>query len=220
MLYAFSNGVSIDAAHLMPEQVSRYALPGNPNLHEPVEEEWLLRQSHDSMTFLDVGAGVGYYSILIKKRFPNARVIAVDALTRHVSAMRENMASNGLGPADITIEPVAVAPKAGSVRFIDEGYGSGINWRGHKVPAVTLDSLADRYGPIDVCKIDIQGAEWDVLRASNLARIKRLILGTHGPAIHAKIIGLLAGAWDILCDDPQPPFQPDGLIVAARRIEA
>ncbi|HEY2111374.1 MAG TPA: hypothetical protein VGH25_06555, partial [Dongiaceae bacterium] len=75
-VYVFGNGIRLRRGDVMDLQVERYSEPGNPNLHEPVEEEWILRRFAEALpaapVFLDIGAGVGYYSFLIKKRWPDA----------------------------------------------------------------------------------------------------------------------------------------------------
>jgi FkbM family methyltransferase len=64
-----------------------------------VEEEWMgrliERLGRPSPTFLDVGAGVGYYCVLVKKLRPAARVIAVEALPRHARALRSTLLLKG-----------------------------------------------------------------------------------------------------------------------------
>src|SRR4029077_18992199 len=42
-VYVFGNGIRLRRGDIMDIQVERYSEPGNPNLHEPVEEEWILR---------------------------------------------------------------------------------------------------------------------------------------------------------------------------------
>lgn len=102
--YKFGNGVVLRRREMLDLQVQRYTEPGNPNLHEPVEEEWLLKvlNSYDRTdpVFLDVGAAVGYYSILVKKKWPEATVIAVEPLPEHIEALHCNASLNSLQSQD------------------------------------------------------------------------------------------------------------------------
>jgi FkbM family methyltransferase len=67
------------------------------------------KASNERLVFLDIGAGIGYYSILIKKRYPQSRVIAVEALPRHAAAIREHLPLNQLADDTIEIREIAVA---------------------------------------------------------------------------------------------------------------
>jgi FkbM family methyltransferase len=76
------------------------------------------------------------------------------------------------------------------------------------VPAITIRELYDRYFPdawIDICKIDIEGAEYDALEAtpdSVLRRIRTLIIEFHHPARTPPVLSRLrnAGFTEIIPD--------------------
>src|SRR6185437_15710102 len=122
-IYQFNNGIRIERSNLLDLQIERYRAPGNPNLHEPVEEQWLgrliERLGTASPTFLDVGAGVGYYCVLVKKLRPAARVIAVEALPRHARALRSTLMLNGLEQSGVELIEAAVAPTTGRASLAD-----------------------------------------------------------------------------------------------------
>ena len=234
-VYLFGNGIRVHRAHLLELQLERYRAPGNPNLHEPVEEEWLLSSfaadAPQRPVFLDIGAGIGYYSILVRVRFPAARVVAVDALPRHVAAMRANLAINGLSPQDLEIIEEAVATCDGNADFVDSGYGSALadearlpleGRRSIRVPARTLATLLDNLPDVHLMKMDIQGAELVVLSATREAlragRVRHALIGTHGAALHAGVRSVLEeSGFTIVVDDPAPPMQPDGIVLGRHR---
>jgi FkbM family methyltransferase len=228
-VYVFGNGVRVRRRDLLDWQVARYTADGNPNLHEPVEEAWLLRSfaaaQPERPVFLDVGAGVGYYSLLIKARWPGAVVTAFEPLPRHAEALAANCQLNGLSPDDVTIVRAAVGPSSGRASFVDRGYSSGLDAgsSGDTASTVEMRSLSEVLtdaGPVHLLKMDIQGAELEVLTAGTpalvRAGVRHLVIGTHGDAIHRGVRDLLAEAgYTIELDEPSPPMQPDGLIVAA-----
>ena len=232
-IYQFSNGIRIERRNLLDLQIERYRAPGNPNLHEPVEEQWMgrliERMGTALPTFLDVGAGVGYYCVLVKKLRPAARVIAVEALPRHARALRATLMLNQVKEQDVELIEVAVAAITGRASFVDLDYGSQLtaNDQDHPaaarldVPTLSLADLVSRTGPIDLMKMDIQGTEQEVLGASTeilgSGQIQSIILGTHGQAAHSFTRTVLEQCgFHILFDDPAPPMQPDGLVVASR----
>jgi FkbM family methyltransferase len=232
-VYEFGNGVRIRRADLLDVQLQRYAAEGNPNLHEPVEEECML-QAFATATparpvFLDIGAAVGYYAILIKQRWPAARVIAVDPLSHHLVALRHNASLNGLPAEAIETVETAVGKANGFADFVDAGYSSSLadaalapKGRGLPVLRVRTQPLAALLAdcaPVHLMKMDIQGVEFEVLSAAQAAlaagQVRHVLIGTHSRTIHEQVRSLLRGCgFTILHDDPAPPMQPDGILLA------
>src|SRR5262249_39047770 len=128
----------------------------------------LLADAPAGCVFADIGAGIGYYSILVRRLKPDARVFAVEPLPRHVEACPANFALNGLEEGEVALLAVAIASQAGSVDLEDHRFGSRIAREGDRnrvpVAAITLAELVDRTGGrIDVMKMDIQGEELNIL---------------------------------------------------------
>lgn len=224
--YEFSNGVRLYRRWLLDSQLERYEQ--GHNLHEPLEEEWLLRNmeaaSEPEPVFLDIGAAVGYYSILVRKRWPHARVIAVDPLPRHLAAIREHLALNCLEPLAVRLMEVAVAPRNGVVRLADQGYSSRIVASDAisgciRVPGMALKTLLKRVGPIHLLKMDIQGTKARVLRSGLYALrqtpVMNLIIGTHGNRVHRQVVKQLRPYYTIEFSDPSPLHQPDGIVIGS-----
>ena len=226
-IYRFSNGVMLRRAELLDIQLARYAQLGNPNLHEPVEERWLLQTFEEKIPsipiFLDVGAAVGYYSILIKLRFANARVISVEPLPRHIKALQNNLILNGLNFTDVSILPVAISTVNGTAPFIERDFssmlGSPLTRSSLHVATRTLSSILSELPQVHLMKMDIQGAESEVLMSAHTVlsegRIRHMVIGTHDEKKHQALVGFVKTAgYRVAVDDPSPPMQPDGLIVA------
>lgn len=150
-------------------------------------------------TVLDVGAHVGYYTLLASVLVGGSgRVHAFEPNPRNADFLRRHVRINRL--RNVTVQQAAVSDRAATARF-DFGSGSGT---GHLADAGALEVLTLRLD--DYCaehglaptavKIDVEGAEMSVLAgaAGTLARHRPTIfLSTHGPEVHAASLGFLRG---------------------------
>lgn len=112
---------------------------------------------------LDLGANVGMFGVWAQRRWPGARVIAVEPLPRNVELLRNQLAL-ALEPGTFEVVAAAASTADGEVTFgggpftngriLDDGEG------GITVPARDTFALADG---IDLLKLDIEGGEWPVL---------------------------------------------------------
>lgn len=118
---------------------------------------------------VDVGANIGYYSLLAAGIVgPGGRIIAFEPEPDNLVELRMNVERNGLGMAEI--RPVAVGACAGTVSFL-RGINGGVT--GHageggaptvRVPMVALDDVLE--GHVDAIKIDVEGYEGEVLEGA------------------------------------------------------
>jgi FkbM family methyltransferase len=143
--------------------------------------------------FLDVGAYFGWYALSVARHRPHARVFAFEPVPASQARLEANRARNGL--ANVHLVRAAVGAAAGEADMAlppAENGGSahlaGTDGEGHRarVPVVTLDSFAARQGlrRIDFIKIDVEGAELEVLRGADavLRRFHPLLLVELNPS--------------------------------------
>jgi hypothetical protein len=119
-----------------------------------------------------------------------------------------------------------VARDVGRLPFWEEHYGSRLleatpeNQAYPSVKATNLEAVVkDSLGHIDLVKVDVQGDELSVLDGARpvIDEIDRWVIGTHGEAVHAATLAVLRElGYSIVFEDPAPPGQPDGLVVASR----
>jgi FkbM family methyltransferase len=131
--------------------------------------------------FVDVGANMGYFSLLWAAIAPSSRVLAYEASPRNVGIIEKNIAKNLMGKT-IRLIPKALGDHHGSITF-DCGPDDQTGWGGicHndsdatiQVPLVRLDEeiLEEE---IDFLKIDVEGADTLVLYGcEKLLRKKRI----------------------------------------------
>jgi len=118
---------------------------------------------------VDVGANMGYFSLLWAGTNPTGRVVAVEASPRNIGLLRNNVKQNRLEDR-ITVIPHAAGDHAGSITF-DAGPAEQTGWGGISrgpsantitVPMVRIDEEL-RGTDIEVLKIDVEGSDTLVL---------------------------------------------------------
>ena len=165
--------------------------------YEPEQTRLFEEHVRPGATVLDVGAHVGYYTLLSAVLAgPSGRVVAFEPDPANASFLRRHVALNRLG--QVTVEEAAVSDRAGTARF-GRGSGSGTGHLagegGVEVRTVTVDGVCGEQGLTpSAIKIDVEGAEAAVLRGARetLARARPVVfLSTHGPEAHAASLALL-----------------------------
>lgn len=113
----------------------------------------------------DLGAHQGVLALIVSRIVESdGQVVAVEAESHNAAVARENVALNDA--ANLTIIHAAGGAREGELSFTESLNGM-VARRGAPgsvtVPAVTVDGLADRFGPPDVVMIDVEGHEGHVL---------------------------------------------------------
>jgi len=146
---------------------------------EPNLTRYVLDQLREGDVFIDVGANIGYFSILAGKAVGNSgSVVAIEALPQTFDRLRLNLELNetrncrSIGvaawntPGEISLFAKAGRPDGTStaIRAWAERWG---NQQEFRVPSAPLASLltADEISRARIIKIDVEGAEWRVLES-------------------------------------------------------
>jgi FkbM family methyltransferase len=123
---------------------------------EPYETELFLRTIDSNMIVVDIGANIGYYTLLAALN--KATVISFEPVPATYRILARNIALNNL--ENVTAHEKAVSNTNGNVSLClaSDPASCGISGHGKsiEVDSVTLDSVVDR---VDVIKMDIEGAE-------------------------------------------------------------
>ncbi len=181
VVYALRNGITI-------------AMDAGQADVRVLNEVWLDRVYEPSPRFrprpgwavADLGAHKGSYALLAAAA--GARVLAVEPSPANLPQLRRNVEANGLA---VEVLPHAVAAERGpgvlsfaageahrSTLVLERGYESR-----EAVETITLADVVERAGgALDLVKMDIEGAEVDVLVPASretLARVRRLVVECH-----------------------------------------
>ncbi|MGI8431718.1 MAG: FkbM family methyltransferase [Chthoniobacterales bacterium] len=156
--------------------------------------------------FFDVGANVGFYSLLGSKiAGPRGVVVAFEPFPRNLSFLWRHLDLNRA--RNVTILPMACAERDALERFIaGENHALGRlageiaadsgRAPGTRISTITLDSAVARLQlQPDVVKIDVEGAELRVLAGAEtlLAQTRpAILLSTHSDALRTACLRLLA----------------------------
>jgi FkbM family methyltransferase len=149
---------------------------------EDATTEYMKSIIQPGMTFVDVGANIGYFTLLAASQ--GAHVVAYEPTRAVFERLRENVALNGFD--DVTVVNAAVAEKRGTLTLYESTndpeannlFGDG----DHPVEVATIcldDDLAEHgVEKVDLLKVDVEGAEPLVL-----AGAIRLLRSTAAPTI-------------------------------------
>lgn len=147
---------------------------------EPNISNFILQRMSESQgrVFVDIGANIGYFSILVGKRCPRASVVSIEAYPSILQKLRLNVKLNHL--SNVRIIDAAVSDKKGYVNFyyagkFNEGATTTVDGRFDSeplpVPCKPIPELLtiEEISAVRVIKIDVEGAEARVI--SGLAPI-------------------------------------------------
>jgi FkbM family methyltransferase len=131
--------------------------------------EWLA----PGRVFVDVGANFGYYVCLARSR--DCQPVAIEPLAQNLDMLYTNLEANGW--ADTEVVPVGLAASPGIATLYGGGTAASLlpNWAGtsevfrRRIALSTLDIVVARRfeGQPLFVKIDVEGAELDVLRGAS-----------------------------------------------------
>ena len=139
----------------------------------------------------DVGANVGLYSLVASR---NAmRVIAVEPLPANIRYLERHILLNRITNVEILVAAVGGECGQGSFCAGDNRFTGHLAPGPVEVEVVTLDLLLEKFGPPDVIKIDVEGAEYMALQGAEccLRGNPIIFLATHSPALSTKCCDLL-----------------------------
>ncbi|MFA6103038.1 MAG: FkbM family methyltransferase [Victivallaceae bacterium] len=158
---------------------------------------------------IDLGANLGFYALALRKYSPQCNIFCVEANPIIFPLLRENLKANGC--QDIKCINKAVASTNNTIDFSYVPEAPSIGGKGVysvprkwmtpnricslKVPGITMDQINQLFNQpyIDIMKIDIEGAEIDVLskKADIFDRTHNLVVERHSVSDRNRIIDIM-----------------------------
>jgi FkbM family methyltransferase len=117
---------------------------------------------------VDAGANIGLTSLFFVSRYPEARIVAIEPDDENFELLLANTGQY----RNVRALKAALWHEHGNVELHDPGIGKwGLKASPGQsgtadVRTVTMDDLIGEYGRVDLLKMDIEGAERDVLKHS------------------------------------------------------
>lgn len=152
-------------------------------LQEIFLDEIYKQELPEKSYILDCGANIGLSVLYLKHICPTAKIIAFEPDQLNWELLQKNLAAHGL--RDIEVQQAAVWKENTTLHFsARQGMASRLSSENDSntlpVKAIRLRDWLDR--PVDFLKIDIEGAEYEVLMdcADHLKQVKRIFIEYHG----------------------------------------
>lgn len=135
---------------------------------------------------VDAGANIGLFTILMKNRFPQAKVICIEPDPENVRLLEKNTAPY----TSISVETAGLWHEDKMLRVFDKhnmGFSAMVTEESGQITntrSITMDSLLKKYGldRVDILKIDIEGSEEAVFSRNFenwLPKVKMIIIELH-----------------------------------------
>ena len=153
--------------------------------YEPFETSLLSAEIRPGMTIVDVGANIGYYTLLFSKLTGDqGRVFAFEPEPQNFSLLQQNLARNQRTNVVALNRAASDRPGESFLYLSAENYGDHQSYPSgddRRKVAMTMTRLDDCLtGPVDLIKMDVQGFECHALNGMEaiIAASPRLIIFT------------------------------------------
>lgn len=200
-----------------PEGPRRFVLPDSAGMRM-LEEVFVFKEYEVPLAYaprriVDLGSNLGATILFFATRHPGAEIVGVEASPSLFRLLRANVGDL----PNVTLVHAAVSASSEPVQFF-EGYAS---WQGSTRPSDWVDAehavwvdpvhLDELLGPgADVLKIDIEGAEFEVLPDAQRLNQVKAVLGEIHAAPDAeetqRILALFEG-----CETASTPADPEAV---------
>lgn len=177
-----------------------------------IEQNYYIAPTEQPLTIIDCGTNIGVSLLYFRTQAPNATITAFEPNPHTYQIVRTNVEINNL---NVTIHPVGLGKEKTTATFYtdsnDLASQSGSTTGHLATKKYELTSLmvdieplsAYITGPVDILKLDVEGAEGEVLaelaESDTLRHIKQIFIEYHFDGVHTKyplghMLGILEAA--------------------------
>lgn len=140
--------------------------------------KYLNNLDKNSLVF-DIGANIGIFTLQVAEKVK--KVISVEPNLDSLNILRRNIALNNI--KNVCVLNGAIARNNSIMTLYGEGGGAGFfsKGQGNSVKTYNLDYITNKINKIDLIKIDIEGAEQELIESSpqTLKKTNQIIMEVH-----------------------------------------
>lgn len=156
-----------------------------------IDHEYEFKVNAAPNVIIDAGANIGLASIYFANKYPNAKIISIEAERGNYELLSKNVANyKNVIPVHAALWNVCeeislIDPGLGDWGFMtgEDNEGLSMDDIRHSVPGVTIDYLIQEYhiDEIDILKVDIEGAEKEVFEDTSgwIDRVNSIVVELH-----------------------------------------
>jgi FkbM family methyltransferase len=175
------DGIRLYVRHDDKEVGAPLAEAGRYEPHVTAELRPLLR---DDTVFVDVGANIGYFTILAASLVRQGKVIAFEPNRDNCALIRMSLDANGLG--NVTLHPFAVSDTGAEFALDVVGSNGALREASPTddliVRSVVFDDCVSKEPRVDIIKMDIEGFEGRALRGMTQT------IARHRPVLFSELL--------------------------------
>lgn len=165
----------------------------------------LLKPNH---VFLDIGASIGWFTLMTASLLSEGRVFAVEPAPNNLRLLYRSIVANGF--SNVTVLPYAATDMNTLLQF-SQGISNNVVQTidktnahiGEYVPGVKIDDFLDPQLRVDVIKIDVEGHELKALNGMHrlLTIFHPVIVSEFNPKAMREFAGIEPGSYLQALDD-------------------
>ena len=142
-----------------------------------IGECYKIQENDKKLTIIDVGGNIGFFSYYVLLKCPNSFIYSIEANPGNFKILQSNVIGNGLESNILPLNKIVSSSSKKKVFYLSEnpGWSSLYNKRGAvggkeiELDSIKLSSffLSKKLNIIDILKIDVEGAEYDIILNDN-----------------------------------------------------
>lgn len=146
------------------------------------DESYKFQTNSQTPVIYDCGSNIGTSCLYFSLNYPNSTIKAFEADPNIAKILKGNLLRNNI--QNIEVNNKAIWINDDGVEMSLEGADGGSIFSDTnqvKIPSVRLKDMIEKESKIDLLKIDIEGAEYEVLKdcSSSLQKVKNIIIEYH-----------------------------------------
>lgn len=146
------------------------------------DENYKFLTNAPNPVIFDCGANIGISCLFFSRNYPTAKIKAFEADPNIAKILKENLDKNNIINVEV-IDKAVWIDNNGVDMSLDGADGASIYSKVNttKVPSVRLKDLIEKEKKINMLKIDIEGAEYDVLKdcRNSLSNVENIFIEYH-----------------------------------------